>query len=270
MSAVLWYVAISFICGGIAIALQTLLAERSSIQWRGVVLSIPSTLAIGLLFIGITQSPDVIPEATIIIPAVIGVVYLFVAVFGWFVRFGLWSGLMGAFVVWVIGASALVLFPPASLLTSIIIGLICIIIGYGVSYRLPKSGKLRSFPLNSKQIAGRSVIGGTVIGVAVLLANTLGPIWGGLFATFPAAFTSTFIIYYYIQGRQSISMVARSLFFPGSLGMIIYTVVVTYAMPTWGVWWGTLIGYILTGIFYMLWNAVKLPASSTTTTTTAT
>lgn len=66
---------VSFLVGGLFIALQTLIAERVSTLWRGVVLTIPSTLALGLFFIGLAKSPQDVVEASQIVPIALGIDY---------------------------------------------------------------------------------------------------------------------------------------------------------------------------------------------------
>ncbi|MEK7524503.1 MAG: hypothetical protein AAB588_05760, partial [Patescibacteria group bacterium] len=90
----------------------------------------------------------------------------------------------------------------------------------------------------------------------IFLSKTLGTTWGGLFSAFPATFASTFIIYYQLQGKESIPAVARSVFFPGSLGFIVYALAVAMSFPAIGIWIGTLLAYLATfaffGIYYLI------------------
>lgn len=244
---------ISFIAGGLFIALQTLIGERVRGFLRNVILTIPSTMALGLIFIGITKTPNDVVETARIIPAALASDYLFVTIFALLSAYGLFFSLAGSFFAWTLGAFLILKFPPETFLTSIFIyGLPLIIIGYLIVRILPQVPDLKPFPMNIKHIIFRSFIGGSVIALVVILSNTLGNIWGGLFSAFPAVFTSTFIIYTQLQGKKVIPSVSKSLFFPGSIGLIIYALVAAITFPIWGIWLGTLAAYSANFLFFWL------------------
>lgn len=256
-------VIISFIVGGLFIALQTLIAERVPKIWRGVALTAPSTLALGILFIGLTKNPSDVTEATVIIPAGLVIDYLYVLVFAALIRFGLAVSILGSLAAWAIFAGVLLKFPPSDFSSSVFLySALPIIIFYLIARTFSQNINLKEYPLNLKHIVVRSLIGGTIIGIIVTLANTLGNIWGGLFSTFPAAFTSTFIIYYYLQGKKAIPSVAQSLFFPGSIGFILYTWIAAIAFPKFGVWIGTLLSYLATFAFFWVWIMLQKPKNA--------
>jgi hypothetical protein len=245
---------VSIIAGGIAIALQTLFAERVSSLWRGVILTIPSTMALGLLFIGLTKTPADVPGVATVIPVVLGIDYVFVMVIVLLARRGLVISILTAAVVWAFGAYLLLQFPPDSFGLSVIYGL-ALTVGSYACIRTTKHVSLKQFPINAKHIFVRSVMGGLIIGLAVYLSQTLGNIWGGLFSAFPAAFTSTFVIYFYTQGTKAIPVVGKSLFFPGAIGFIVYAWVAAMTFPHVGIWFGTLLAYLATAMCLWVWTA---------------
>lgn len=247
---------ISFVAGGIFIALQTLFAERVNPHWKGVILTIPTTMALGLLFIGLIKSPANVVDATTIVPAALGVDYIFVAIFALLIPFGLLANIVGGFAAWAASAYFLLTNQPATFLISFIYEVIVITICYLIVLRMPKVSELKKYPMNFKHIALRSIVGGIIITSAVFLSKTMGDAWGGLFSTFPAAFSSTFIIYYYLQDRKAVQAIAKSLFFPGVIGFNIYAYTVMMTFPRFGIWIGTLMAYFATFTFCCLWNFV--------------
>jgi len=126
---------ISFVVGGILIALQTLIAERVSLRWRGIILTIPTTVAISLLFIGIIKSPQDVADASISIPASLGASYTFVTMFTLFRNFGLVFSYIFSMLIWCLFAFLIILFPPSDFLSSIFIFCaIPILLGYFISH----------------------------------------------------------------------------------------------------------------------------------------
>lgn len=235
---------ISFLVGGLFIGLQTIVAERVPLRWRGIVLTIPSTLALGLFFVGFTEAPEVVPEAIRIVPAGTGTAYIFALAFAFLSQFSLLLSLIGALLIWAAAAAILMLFPPENFILSIFIhGAPLMIIAYLLIRKLPQATKLTPVPANWKHIGIRSLIGGSILGIVVILTNTLGALWGVMFSMFPATFTSTFLIYYHVHGKKIIPSVAKSLFLPGIIGFLIYAWIASITFPVWGIWWGTLVAY---------------------------
>jgi len=246
---------LSFIVGGLFIALQTLIAERVSLSWRGIVLTLPSTMAIGLLFIGLTKSPQDVVEAVTVMPAALGICYIYLTFFILLtLRLNSILSFTGAIISWAISAFVILRFPPANSLVSILYMAVAIISTYLVIIRLPQVTHLKIFPMNWKHLTVRSLFGGTIIALAVFLSKTLGNTWGGLFSTFPAVFTSTLFIYYHLQGKTILPAIGKSLYFPGSIGFLIYIWIVAITFPRIGIWLGTLSAYLVLLVFLFVWN----------------
>lgn len=241
---------ISFFFGGLFIAVQTLIGERVTGFWRSLVITIPSTMALGLFFIGLYKTPNDVADVARVVPAALGPDYIFVMLFALFSRFGLFHALGLGLAGWCLSAFAILTFPPATFESSIFLyGLPVIAICYLVTRRLPQTGDLKPLHITGKTIVLRSLIGGSIMTLIVLLSKTWGNIWGGLFSAFPAGFSSTFIIYYLFQGKQSIPSVATSLFFPGFFGFVIYALVAAVSFPASGIWIGTLMAYFVYAVF---------------------
>ena len=237
------------------IALQTLLAERVPQKWSGIALTIPTTMGMGIFFIALTKSVADIPEVAIIMPAGLIPSYTFVLLFSYLVRYGLWRALIFPYIIWGILSFMLISFPPTSYFESTFIYCLpLILILYLLTKKPKKSIKLKHFPISTKHLLVRSAIGGTIVFLATLLAKTAGNHWGGLFALFPAAFSSTFIIYYYLQGPEVIPQVVRSIFWPGPIGFIIFGLIASFTFPEYGISLGLLSSYAGTILFFWLWG----------------
>lgn len=248
----------SFLIGGVFVALQTLIAERLQGTWRAVALTIPITLAMGLFFVGLVTTTTDVVEAARIVPAALSSDYIFVLVFALLCPFGLFISLVGGFAAWALVSFFILIYPPATFATSIFLyGLPAIFTCYFLVKKLPQKNQLKVFPMNAKHIFLRSLIGGSIIVIVIFLSKTLGTTWGGLFSAFPATFASTFIIYYQLQGKGSIPTVARSVFFPGSLGFIVYAWAAAVSFPTNGIWVGTLLSYLATFLFFGIYYLIQ-------------
>lgn len=245
----------SFLVGGIIIALQTLIGERVSLRWRGIILTIPTTTAIGLLFIGLTKTPQDAVQAALFIPAAEGAAYTFITIFALLSVIGLFTSYVLSLIAWGSFAFLIITFPPSTFVGSLLIfGVLPVIIGYLIVKRLPQVPNLKRFPMNFHHLFFRSLLGGSVVAISVFLSKTLGNIWGGIFSTFPAVFSSTLIIYFYLQGPKVIPSVVKSMFFPGAVGFPIYVLIVMFAFPAYGALIGTLCAYLGYLLFVLLWD----------------
>lgn len=249
---------ISFLAGGLFIALQTLIGERVSMRWRGIILTIPSTMAIGLFFIGLTKTPADAAQAALFIPASEGASYAFVTIFALLSGLKLFFNYGLSLFFWTIFAFLIIIFPPSTFLNSLLIFAFPVVtIGYLIVRKLPQESTLKKFPMNVNHIFFRSLLGGFVIATSVFLSKFLGNGWGGIFAAFPAVFSSTLIIYFHLQGRKVIPSVVKSMFFPGALSFPVYAIVAMWAFPIYGIWIGTLLAYLAYIAFVLIWDFGK-------------
>jgi uncharacterized membrane protein (GlpM family) len=251
-------VIISFVVGGVFISLQTLFAERVPLKWRGVVLTIPSTLAMSLFFVGITKgSSEVSYVAVLSIAASFICTYVFATTFAFFSRFNLYLATIMGFLFWGISALVLILFPPDSIGTAILVGIPVLLICYVVVSHLEQVHEISPVPFTPKHIAIRSIFSGLVVVMAVVFAKTFGNVWGGVFSAFPAVFSTTLIIYYLAHGKEIIPAVTKSVFFPGSIGFALYSVVAGFTFPEFGIWIGTLLSYSVFITYILVYQNIK-------------
>ncbi|PJC36824.1 hypothetical protein CO046_03685 [Candidatus Peregrinibacteria bacterium CG_4_9_14_0_2_um_filter_53_11] len=244
---------ISFITGGLFIALQTIIGERVSMRWRGVVLTIPSTMAVSILFISITKSPNDIIEVARVLPAGLGACFLFATIFALLSRYSLILSLVGGLAGWAAGAAWLLYYPPATFWSSLFIyNLPIALAGYLITRRLPQKEELTPLAFTPLRLVVRAVFAGSVVCSAVALANTLGNTWGGLFSAFPAVFTSTFVLYYLAHGKEVMPAVIRSIYFPGDFTMVIFTYVAGVTFPLWGTTLGLIAAYAASAVFTII------------------
>lgn len=251
---------VSFLAGGLFIALQTLIGERVPLKWRGAVLTIPSTMALGLLFIGLTKTPGDVVEATIVLPAALSPVYIFTLTVAFLSYTKPKLMFPGGFFVWAILAYLIITFPPVNFLISLLYSLPVVTICYLLVRKLPQITTIIPVPITWKHILIRSLISGTIVATTVILSKTLGNIWGGLFSSFPAVFSSTFLIYSQVHSKKIIPSVVKSFFMPGIPGFIIYAYIAGVTFPIIGIWLGTLAAYTGTAVFYFIYRlAAKSP-----------
>lgn len=88
----------------------------------------------------------------------------------------------------------------------------------------------------------RAALGGMFVIMASLLAESLGPHWGGIFASFPATFMSLLLVAY--PNRSLPYFLEQALgIIPSTVNLAAFILAVHFTYPPWGVWWGTVAAY---------------------------
>ncbi len=230
---------LSFLVGGSYIAFTLWLSEKFGSKIGGILIGLPSTVLISLIFIAWTQNTESAIAASVIIPAIIGIDGLFAVTFIFLYKHGFFKAFCGALLVWALLSFPIVLIHLNDLGYSLGIGLLFFLLSLYL---------LRGFPHKVAPPKGKSdlifrvVFAGGIISTAVLIANILGPLWGGLFASFPAIFSSSLILLSRKHGFEFTASVARSMV-TGSLASIMFPFGFYILGPTFGLIGGLLLAY---------------------------
>jgi uncharacterized membrane protein (GlpM family) len=244
MEASFWIkIALSFVVGSLWVTLTTLSSERFGSKVGGLIGGLPSTVVIALLFIGITQTPQVAAQTTTVMPLAQGLNGLFVLAFILLIRRGFKLALVCSLFVWFFNATILYLLNLQSFLVSLAGWLVLLVFCYLVVEKLMKissRGKLAVTYLPS-QLVWRAVFGGSVISFAVLMGKLGGPLLGGIFGSFPAMFLSTLVITAHTGGAEFSRSVGKSMLISGLINVPLYEIMVRVLYPSLGLGWGTLL-----------------------------
>lgn len=248
MGTAFWFkLGLSFIVGGAWVSLSTLAAERYGSKIGGLIGGLPSTVVVTLLFIGLTQTVSAASEATLLVPLAMGINGFFIIVFILTARRGLLPSLLLALLTWFILASVLIAIDIQHFYVSITGWIALVLICFLIIERwlkIPSQMKVR-VPYTPAQIIFRGLFGGTIIAFAVLMGKLGGPVYGGIFATFPAIFLSTLVITYRSAGVEFSQAVARSLITSGMITVPIYAILARYLFAWSGLIYGTAIALLL-------------------------
>ena len=233
--------ALSFLVGSLWVTLSTLAAEKYGSKVGGLIGGLPSTVVVALLFIGLTQSPLAASSATTVIPLAQGFNGVFLVAYLYWIRKGLWPGLLAALAVWAAQAGLLLAVGLKHLWISLAGWLVlaagCILI-VERAMNIPSRPGVRVRHTRG-QVLVRALFGGTVIAFAVLMGKLGGPILGGLFSTFPAMFLSTLVITFYDGGADFSRAVGKSLMISGEVNIVLYAVLARFFYVKWGLALGT-------------------------------
>lgn len=253
---------ISVVIGGSWVAFVTYIADILGPKVGGLLAGLPSTLIFSLFFIAWTQSPEAAVTATTIVPFLGGISSFFLVIYSAFVHKGLLAALSFALGFWFVAAliTVNIQLPDYYLLLLFYVAITIVSVGL-VEYVLKvETVKGKQLKYSRQALLIRGALSGSVIGLSVLIAWVGGPLLGGVFALFPAMFTSTLVVSYLSHGREFSRSLAKSALV-SSVSIVVYSMIVRVTYVPLGFVIGTLLaslGAMLVGFFLYRVVIVKL------------
>jgi hypothetical protein len=236
-------VVIPFSLSAAVVIIITLVAERYGTKVGGIIGTLPTNLAVAMVFIGINRGAAFAADAAVVVPAEMGINILFLAVFSVVAYRSLPFALTVSLGVWAVLSAGLYLGAIENVWLSLAIYLALMIPSF-LFLELWKKVPSRS-PIKVhytwQKILFRGLLAGAVIAIAVLLSN-VGAAISGIFSVFPAIFTSTMTIFVYEHGARFAGAMAKSMML-GSLTTVGFSVAVHLLYPELDIGWGTLAAY---------------------------
>lgn len=237
---------LSFIVGGLWVVLATVAADKLGPKIGGLLSGLPSTVVLGLFFLAWTQNPATAVQATTVIPLVAGINSLFLVSYVYFVKKNIWQAVLSSLTLWLILSYALVKTRfnnyPVSLLGYGFLLLISFLLMERV-FRIA-SIKGKTIRYTPSLILARALTGGMVVSLAVYLGKVGGPLWGGIFSTFPAMFISTMLVTYFAQGALFSAGIMKSSML-SAISVVVYAVTARLTYIPLGLGMGTFVSILV-------------------------
>jgi hypothetical protein len=250
---------LSFIAGAAFSALTLYAAQRCGPRIGGIIAGLPSTTAVGLFFIGYAESPSAASVASTIVPAAVGGTLVFVVAYVTLCgKTDYLRSLLASCAAWFAIALPLALLRIEDIFLSTGIFLLAWIVSYSYLKRTNAAeNKHEKIVQSGKQIVSRGLFSGCIVALAVYASSSMGPLWGGTFAAFPAMFFSLFLVLGRSYGCGYTSSIARNTPL-GLFAVAPYVWAVHFLYPAYGLIAGTICAYavafIAAGLIYSLTN----------------
>lgn len=238
---------LSFVLGGLAVAIFTTVAETRGSRLGGLLLSFPVKVVIALTIIGLNEGAAFASQAAYAVPAGLGVNVVFLGAAAFLVRrFPPRIALAWALVAWAVVGVVVVLLPPTTAVTSLVLWAGPTAVVLWLFSRLPglrrdrrPEGGPRGFGWGG--LAARAVGAGTVVAASVVLARFAGPVLGGLAAVFPSGWITTMVILTQKHGPDFTGATVRVMVW-ASAAPTVFGLAAGAAMARWGVFPGVAVG----------------------------
>lgn len=236
-------VALSFVLGGLTVALFTTAAERLGSRVGGLLLSFPVKVTIAMVLIGLNEGADVAAAAAAATPLGLGINIVFLGATALLVRrLEPWPALLAALGVWLAFGLAMILLLGENARVGVAVWAVTAALALALIPRAPgvqpKRREAETFGLWG--LLTRAAGAGTVVAASVVLARIGGPVLGGLAAVFPSGWITTMVILTRHHGPAFTGATVRVMV-AGSAAPVAFGLVVALAYPALGVWLGTLV-----------------------------
>ncbi len=220
--------ALSFLIGGLWITVASVVAERMGSKIGGVIAGLPSTAVVAFGFIGWTQGAQQVHDVTTAFPLTFAANAFYLVAYAALSPRGLWAGIGAALLTWLSGEALILWLDVQSVWVSIVVWIAALVIAYwalerGLGVRSHERIKIQ---YTAGQMLGRAAFAGGIVALAVLGSQVGGPIWGSIFAAFPALYTSTLIL----VSRSAGVAFSRSLATPLMISSIVNVTVFVLAL----------------------------------------
>ncbi|MBI2079150.1 DUF3147 family protein [Candidatus Micrarchaeota archaeon] len=227
---------LSFLIGGLAVAIAITIAEKFGSKIGALVLSLPTTSLVGFLFIGIVNSVEIVQKA---VPfGIVGMALHLVFVSFFLVSFQKLGrkALILDVILWLGLAFLITNFLELEILASLGVYFVLYVISNAYFNGKKVEEVKESSKTDKKIFLSRVVFAGLMISFAVFLSKVLGAEWGGIFTMFPASTTSSLWMLANGYKKEFVNAVAnRMLFF--SVNFIVYTLAVYFFFEMFGIFW---------------------------------
>jgi hypothetical protein len=244
-------IATSFIVGGAGVAFLSFIAERASSRMAGIVLAFPSTGALSYFFLAWALSPEAV--ATVVPSTFIplGLTAMFPVFYTWSAEalspyltkkaYQVLISFSLSTICWLALAVPAALFKFSNFALGMIGYILLVLIADFLLHRR-KHTKAPALSYTTGQKIGRAAFVGLIIVIVLVLGKTLDIVWGGVFAMFPAAFSSTLMLLHWYYDSKSVSAAAQNAPI-GSLSICVYSIAVMFVFPKFGFIMGTVLAY---------------------------
>lgn len=246
----------------------TMVAERGNPRLAGVLMGFPLGAGLAFFFLGIEQGPIFTAESALwSIPGILTALAFCLAysctsqlVKSTRLVSSILLSTIAGLAAYLLASILLLNFLPQTTFARTLVLLIGMPL-FAYLLQLPAKRNNKSTTKNKTTaiaILIRASFAATIIITITAVANTVGPAWSGLFATFPTTVLPIVLILHYLNGAEIIPSIFRETAF-GMVAIVIFAIAVHFLMPIYGVYIGILLCYLIATIYILIYEFTLRP-----------
>lgn len=237
----------------------SLLAEHVSPRVAGILSAYPTGSAISLFFFGLEISPEFAAKSAVYnmigLTASLAFVYFYYKASKYFRNFNIFLSSLVA----IIGYFAIIWmlhFVELNKFVAIFIPIIASFLFIHL-FREIKNVKIKKkVKLNHKVLFLRALFAASIILLITSIPHLVGSTWAGLFSAFPTTLFPLMLIVHYTYDTKHVHTIIKNV--PvGMFSLILYSLVISIVYPIYGIYWGTIISFIVATIYLIAYSQIK-------------
>jgi hypothetical protein len=237
---------LGFCSGWLVIATVTSVADAYGAGPAGLVGGLPSTGPVSLLIIGVTQSQSAAVQATTLLPLAWTVTFAFLFLYAIPKRMRFGQRITIALASWFLGSILIALLAPDNFVLSLAGG----VAASSLIFLLHRRIGIKDAPrvptrFNVGRMIWRGMLGGCAVAGVVTISTLSGPLVAGVFAGVPAIWASSLYVTNKAHNLEFSRSLTGSFMRTGILTILPYTVAARYFFSAVGIWFGTLLAYLV-------------------------
>jgi uncharacterized membrane protein (GlpM family) len=242
-----WILLIKFTVAISSVVGLSILFEKINPKIAGLLSGYPVGVALALFFFGLENGADFASESAVF--NIVGILTFLSFIGIYYIVSKVFSGKKGVIAISTMLATAGFLLISYGLeqiefgIISSIVFAIVTIIAFMIPFqkiRIMQTGSNADVTL--KSILVKAFVASSIITLVTALANSVGPAWAGLLASFPATTLPLILLVHYKYSTMHLHALFK--YIPvGSFSIVAYVAAVYYVYPEYGIYFGTLIAY---------------------------
>jgi hypothetical protein len=252
---------LAFFLSALVVILVTIVAEKYGTKIGGILGTLPSTIIIAFVFIGLDQGITTASKSVAVVPAGMAINLLFLVCFAVLSYRSLFLAILGSFSLWTLCAILLYIYDITNIWLSLVVFILSFLCTFVFFEYVKKTRSASNVKVKytAIKIMFRGVIAGIVIAISVILSTT-SPVLSGIFSIFPAIFFSTMLISVREHGSDFAAGIAKSMIY-GSPSVVSYACAIHFLYPIYGILVGSIIAFFssvgITLILYLFRTRIK-------------
>jgi hypothetical protein len=233
----------------------SVLAEKVSTRFAGIVSGFPLGAAISLFFIGYEVGPLFAAQSAAYM--IFGLIATMFFVFGYYIGTGIFSHHRAAVSALLSALGGLLAyFAAAVFLQRIKVGLAAAalfsstaIIFFSLLFRRLENVRIEDpVRLSPTVYFSRAAFAAAVVVLVTALARFVGPAWAGLLSAFPVTLLPFVVIVHATYRQEHVRAILKNI--PRGLGALVaFGIAIGHFYPLYGIVWGTIAAYLIAGIY---------------------
>lgn len=246
---------------GFVLALSVI-AERVSPRWAGILSGYPTGTAITLFFFGLEIGPQFAADS--VTYNIAGLIATFCFSYTYYQaskRYHIIPTVLLALSVYLSTAVALH-FVPLNKATAVVLAVFGIILFRQLFSPIKDAVITERIKLNLPVLLARGVTAATIVLLITGAAHIIGPVWSGLFSSAPTTLLPLILIVHLTYSQLHAHTIIKHTPI-GNGAIIFYSLSVAFTYPLYGIYIGTVLAFVVATIYLVIYQIIQKSLKAT-------